>query len=138
MLGGASSRNARTATLGNRMQAIQNIAQVIIGLGILNVWILRFNKATAYRGGQATNLREEFAAYGLPAWMLWAVGILKVAAALALLVGIFVPVLVTPAAGAMAFLMVGAIVMHLKVKDAPRKSLPAAIVLVLSLVLVFT
>ena len=58
--------------------------------------------------------------------------------ALALLAGIFLPDLVKPAASVMAVLMAGAIVMHLKVKDPARKSLPAAIMLTLSLVLVFT
>jgi len=120
------------------MQPLQIICQLIIGLGILNVWFLRSGKATSYRGGHATNLKEEFAAYGLPVWMFWLVGVLKVGAALALLVGIAFPVLVQPGAVVMTGLMLGAIVMHLKVKDAPRKSLPAAILLVLSLVLIFT
>jgi uncharacterized membrane protein YphA (DoxX/SURF4 family) len=114
------------------------ICQLIIGLGILNVWFLRSGKKTAYRGGDSTSLKQEFAAYGLPGWMFWLVGILKVGAAVALLVGIALPVLVQPAAGVMAFLMVGAIVMHLKVKDAPLKTLPAVIMLALSLVLVLT
>lgn len=112
--------------------------QIIVGLGILNVWFLRAGKATAYRGGSAKSLNEEFAAYGLPEWALYAVGIPKVGAAIALLVGVFVPALVDPAALIMAILMAGAVVMHLKVKDPPTKSLPAACVLVLSsIILVF-
>ncbi len=99
---------------------------------------MRSGKKTSYRGGDAASLKEEFGAYGLPGWMFWVVGILKVGAALALLAGIFVPELVQPAAIVMAGLMIGAIVMHVKVKDAPGKSLPAAIMLVLSLVLIFT
>jgi uncharacterized membrane protein YphA (DoxX/SURF4 family) len=120
------------------MTILHIICQLIIGLGILNVWFLRPGRKTAYRGGDAASLKEEFAAYGLPAWMFWLVGVLKVGAALALLVGIAFPMLVQPVASLMAFLMLGAIVMHLKVKDAPRKSLPAAIMLALSVVLIFT
>lgn len=48
------------------MEYIRSIAQLIIALGILNVWLLRFNKATVYRGGGAKNMKQEFAAYGLP------------------------------------------------------------------------
>ena len=120
------------------MSTLHQICQVIIGLGILNVWFLRFNRSTSYRGGDARNLREEFAAYGLPSWAVWVVGILKVGAAVALLIGIFVPQLVTPAAILMAALMFGAVLMHVKVKDPFVKFLPAATLLVLSLVLIFT
>jgi len=112
--------------------------QLLIGLSILNLWVLRSSKKTAYRGGASSSLKEEFTAYGLPVWMFFIVGILKVGAALALLVGICVPELVKPAAMVIAGLMTGAFVMHLKVKDSPKKSLPATIVLALSLVLIFT
>jgi len=74
----------------------------------------------------------------LPGGVFLIVGFLKVGAALALLTGIFVPELVRPAAMIMAGLMVGALTMHVKVKDPPKKSLPAAIMLALSLVLIFT
>ncbi len=53
------------------MEYIRSIAQLIIALGILNVWLLRFNKATSYRGGAAKNMTEEFATYGLPVWFMW-------------------------------------------------------------------
>lgn len=120
------------------MNIFHIVLQLVIGLGILNVWFLRSNRSTSYRGGDATNLKEEFAAYGLPGWMFVVVGILKVGSALALLAGIFLPELVKPASIVMAVLMTGAIIMHAKVKDAPRKSLPAGILLVLSLTLIFT
>lgn len=109
--------------------------QIIVALGLLNVWLLRFNKATAYRGGQATTMREEFAAYGLPVWFCYLVGFLKVGSALALLAGIFLPELVFPAAALIAVLMAGALAMHVKVKDPVIKSLPALLVLVMCLVI---
>lgn len=117
---------------------VHQICQVIIGLGILNVWILRFGKATKYRGGDSRNLKEEFAAYGLPGWMVWVIGSLKVGAALALLLGLLVPQVVEPAAMLMTGLMVGAVVMHVKVQDPPLKFLPALVLLALSLFLVLT
>ncbi|TQE96891.1 MAG: DoxX family protein, partial [Spiribacter salinus] len=106
-------------------------------LGILNVWLLRFNKSTPYRGRQASNLKEEFAAYGLPAGSVYVVGVLKVSAAIALLIGIAFPVLVLPAASVMAVLMLGAVGMHFKVKDAPHKFVPASSVLLLCLIVIF-
>ena len=41
------------------MEWIVVLIQIIIALGILNVWILRFGKATAWRGGDAQNMRQE-------------------------------------------------------------------------------
>lgn len=115
------------------MEAVQIICQVVIGLGIINVWFLRRGKDTPYRGGGARNLAEEFAAYGLPPIALWAVGTVKVAAAIALLVGVFVPSVVQPAAIVVALLMLGAVAMHAKVKDPVQRCLPAAAMLFLSL-----
>lgn len=118
------------------METLVQICQIIVGCGLLNVWLLRFNKATAYRGSSATNMREEFAAYGLPVWSCYAVGLLKVASAFALLVGLFQPVLVLPAAVVVAALMLGAVAMHLKVRDPFKKTVPALTVLLLSLVII--
>lgn len=103
--------------------------KLIVGLGILNVWLLRTNKATPYRGRDAKNLREEFAVYGLPFWFMCVIGILKVSLALALLLSIWIPELTRPAAAGMGALMLGAFVMHLKVKDPLSKALPAIAVL---------
>lgn len=111
------------------------ILQIIVALGLLNVWLLRFNKATAYRGGGAGSMREEFATYGLPAWSCYLVGFLKVASALALLAGFFLPGLVFPAAAVVAVLMAGALAMHFKVKDPAMKSVPALTLLSMCLVL---
>lgn len=111
------------------MQNIPHILQVIVALGILNVWVLRYGKATPYRGGNAKTLREEFASYGLPFPVMCLVGGIKVGLAVALLVGIWVPVLVQPAAIGLAVLMLGALAMHMKVKDPLVKSAPALSVL---------
>ncbi len=115
------------------MNVIRIVAQIIVALGILNVWVLRYSKSTDYRGASAGNMRQEFAAYGLPFWAMCVIGGLKITLAVLLIVGIWLPSLVAPAAIAMAVLMTGAIGMHLKVGDSPRKSLPAACMLVLSI-----
>jgi hypothetical protein len=115
------------------MDSIQLIAQWIIGLGILNVWLVRPRMATAYRGGGAQNMQEEFAVYGLPGWFMYAIGVVKVGLALALMAGTWFPVVVQPAALAMAVLMAGAVGMHVKVKDCFKKTAPSLAMLALSL-----
>ena len=115
------------------MGSIKIAIQIVIALGILNVWILRFGKPTAWRGGAATNMREEFAAYGLPTWFMGLIGSLKVLLAALLVAGIWFPTLTRPAAAGMAVLMLGAIGMHIKVGDPLRKSLPAFCMFCLSL-----
>ncbi len=114
------------------MDIISILLQVIIGFGILNVWLLRFGKQSPYRGGSASNMKEEFAAYGLPEPVMYIVGFLKVLFAVLLLVGIWLPGVVLPSAIGMALLMLGAVAMHLKVGDPAKKFLPAGTLLVLS------
>ena len=105
------------------------ILQVIAGLGLINVWLVRPRSATAFRGGSSQTLREEFAAYGLPDWCFYAVGAAKIVSAVMLIVGIWVPRLVLPATLVVAVLMVGALAMHVKVKDPLTKSVPALLML---------
>lgn len=111
---------------------VSTILQVLLGLGLLNVWLVRAKSPTAYRGGQARSLRQEFDAYGLPEWFFYLVGLLKIGSALLLLAGIWFPALVLPAGSVVVALMLGALAMHVKVKDPLIKSLPAFVMLVLS------
>lgn len=111
------------------MELLGNIIQAVVALGIINVWVLRARKPTLYRGGDASNLRQEFKVYGLPEPVLHLVGFLKISAAITLVVGIWVDFLVVPAASVLGLLMVGAIAMHGKVKDPLLRWLPAATVL---------
>lgn len=112
------------------------VLQLLVGLGLLNVWVVRSVKRTAYRGGAAQTLREEFAAYHLPPAAFYVVGALKVVAGVVLLAGLWWPLPVRAAAGVVAALMVGAIVMHVKIKDPVTKSVPAVIMLAMCAVLV--
>jgi len=81
-------------------------------------------------------MKEEFAAYGLSTSVMYAVGALKVLSATLLAASIWIPILTLPAAIVMALLMLGAIGMHLKIKDPMKRSFPAFSFLVLSLVLI--
>ncbi len=107
-------------------------SQVVVALGLLNVWLLRAGKPTEWRGGDAQNMREEFAVYGLPPWFMRVIGTLKIMLALLLLVGLAVPVLTKPAAIGVAVLMLGAVAMHFKVGDPVKRALPASSLLALS------
>ena len=107
--------------------------QIVVALGLLNVWLIRSNKKTAYRGSNAITLKEEFEAYGLSLQFYYLVGFLKISSALFLLLGLWIPSLVFPSAVLVVFLMVGAIYMHLKVRDPFVKLLPAFLMLLLSI-----
>lgn len=109
--------------------------KLIVGLSILNVWLVRSKKSTAWRGGDANNIVEEFKNYGLPVWFMWTVGTAKVGLALLLLASIYYPQVEAIAAYGIAFLMLGAVSMHIKIGDPLKKSLPAFTFLVLSLVI---
>jgi hypothetical protein len=113
------------------MNNFRILLQLIVALGILNVWFLRASKETPFRGGVAKTLRQEFAAYGLPFWFMCLTGALKVGLAFALLAAIWMPRVAQPAAIGLGLLMLGALVMHLKVKDRLKKSVPALTVLAL-------
>jgi uncharacterized membrane protein YphA (DoxX/SURF4 family) len=112
------------------------IIQLIVAFGLLNVWLVRSKKETAYRGGNAKNIIEEFRAYGLPVWFCYLIGFLKVSAAIVLIIGIWVPDLALPAAALLLVLMLGAVSMHIKVKDPVKKAFPAVIMVLLNLYLV--
>jgi hypothetical protein len=112
------------------MHSLVLVLQLIVALGLLNVWLIRAGNGTPYRGGDATSLKEEFAVYGLPDWMRIVVGSLKVGAAVALVAGVWITQLVLPAAVVVSVLMVGAISMHFKVHDPVKRFVPAVVVLV--------
>jgi uncharacterized membrane protein YphA (DoxX/SURF4 family) len=111
--------------------------QLIVGLSILNVWLVQNQKATRWRGGDATTLKEEFQAYGLPDWALYLVGAIKVTLAVLLIAGIWYPVLRQPAALGLAAMLFGSIAMHLKIGDPLIKSFPAALFVTMCLVIAY-
>lgn len=114
------------------MKYLKQILMIVVSFVVINVWLFRFNKATIYRGGEASNMIEEFAVYGLSETIVYVVGALKVLAALGLLAGLIYKKAILPSAALMAALMIGAIVMHLKVGDEAIKFLPAGLMFVLS------
>ena len=115
------------------------ILQLLIAIGLINVWLFRFNKATEYRGGDATNMKEEFIAYGLPVWLMYFVGAMKISIALMLIISFWVEELLLYNLVALAGLMIAAVFMHVKVKDPIKKSYPAlSILFMIALIMYFT
>ena len=117
------------------MEIISPIIQIILALGILNVWFIRAGRASKYRGRAAANLKDEFTSYGLSSAVFFVVGALKSAIAVTLLMGLFIPALVRPSAAVLALIMIVAIGMHAKVKDPGIRYLPASLMLLMSILL---
>lgn len=118
-------------------EIIEIVIKLVVGLSILNVWLINRDKNSQWRGGNATNMEEEFKAYGLSKNMMIIVGTLKCLFAVLLLLSLYLFKLELYAALGIAVLMAGAILMHLKINDPLKKSLPAAIFLVLSLIIIW-
>jgi len=118
------------------MENIKLLIQLIIALGIFNVWIINFGKKSKYRGGNASNMSEEFKTYGFQNWFMKLIGFLKLSMAILLVFGIWYTNLVEIAAFGIGTLMVGAIFSHLKIDDPFIKSIPALLMLILCSILI--
>ncbi len=109
--------------------------KIIVGLSILNVWLIQYNKPTKWRGGNATTIVEEFEVYGLSKTFCYIIGFLKVALALLLLASIFYVELTAYASSGLGLLLFGSIIMHIKVKDPLYKSFPAFLFLIMTILI---
>lgn len=98
------------------------VAQVIVALSVLYVWIVRL-----------PNVEKEFHEYGIPDLVRNTVGASKVALATLLLAGIWYPAPVLVSALIMAFLMLCAQYFHFKAKHPWQKYMPSLALLLLSL-----
>ena len=116
------------------MDFLYTLSKLVIVFGIFNVWLLRFKKETPYRGASSKSLKDEFMAYGYQTWFFYMIGVLKLSFASLILLGFwFTHVFVQMGSLGMVFLMIGAVFSHIKVKDIPKKYMPASIMLALSL-----
>jgi len=112
------------------------VFQIIIALSVLRVWTMNFNKPSRWRGGGSKNMKEEFIAYGLPSWIMYLVGSLKVAFSIGLIAGLWIPEVVVFSASGIAIMTFFAIIMHAKIKDPLSKSIPAITFLALSVLII--
>ena len=53
------------------MKYLKELLMLVVSLLVLNVWLFRLNQETIYRGGDALNMIEEFAVYGLSETMFY-------------------------------------------------------------------
>tara|TARA_B100000073_G_C23472601_1_gene468127 strand:+ start:172 stop:540 length:369 start_codon:yes stop_codon:yes gene_type:complete len=118
------------------MKTLVIILNLVVAITLLNVWLIRYNKPTMYRGGDAKSMAEEFYTYGLPKWFMYFVGSMKIIIAILLIVGVWITSLNIYCYISLSILMLGAIIMHLMVKDEIIKSAPALSILTLLLILI--
>jgi tellurite resistance protein TehA-like permease len=104
------------------MTQYSNIAQIIVALSIIIVWVFRF-----------FNVEREFKQYNLSDLTRSMVGTTKIALSTLLVAGIWYPDLVLIPALLMASLMVAAQYFHFKVGNPWHKHLPSLMLLVLCL-----
>ena len=107
------------------------LLNLVIAFSIFNVWIIRYNQETKWRGKDSKSLKEEFQVYGLPIWFMYIIGLLKLSLSILLIIGMWFPKIGFYASLTMIVLMIGALLMHLKVNDPLKKSLPALTIIVL-------
>ena len=119
------------------MKLLSKILSLIVGLTVINVWLFRSNRSTSYRGGDASNLLEEFQVYGLDDYFL-IIGIVKVSLAIMLLLSLYYKKLSFFASSGIAVMMLVAVFMHINVGDELIKSMPASVMLTSCLVIAYS
>ena len=119
------------------MKILKYLLMSTISLIVLNVWFFRFNTFTIFRGGNATNMIEEFAVYGFSETVVYIIGGLKILAAFGLLFGFFFEKTILPSVSLMGTLMLGAIIMHFKINHEAIKFLPAGLLFISSLTVLY-
>ena len=116
---------------------ISKVLSVIVGLTVINVWLFRSGKSTSYRGGDASNLMEEFEVYGLGDYFM-TIGIIKVSLAVLLLLSIYFNKLKLISSLGIGIMMVVAVYMHFSVGDELIKSMPASVMLLSCLIIAYS
>ena len=119
------------------MSQISKILSAVVSFTIINVWLFRSNKSTLYRGGNASNLFEEFEVYGLSDYFL-IIGIIKVSLAVLLLVGVFYKKLTLFSASGIAIMMFEAAYFHFSVGDELITALPSSAMLLSCIIIIYS
>lgn len=104
------------------MNTFAVVAQIIVAVSILYVWIFRFD-----------NIVNEFTQYNLGALTRSIVGAVKIALSTLLVAGIWYPSLVLIPALLLAFFMVAAQYFHFKAGNPWQKHMPSLLLLLLCL-----
>ena len=111
--------------------------KIIVGVSIINVWLIQPNKPSRWRGGDAKTIIEEFNVYGLSKIFYKVVFVVKVGLAILLLISIKYDFLTLYSSIGLALLLGGSILMHVKIKDPLFKSFPAFLFMVMNLTILY-
>ena len=111
--------------------------KIIVGVSIINVWLIQPNNPSRWRGGDAKTIIEEFNVYGLSKTFYKVVFVVKVGLAILLLLSIKYDFLTLYSSLGLAALLLGSIVMHFKVKDPLMKSFPAILFMIMNLTIAY-
>ena len=111
--------------------------KIIVGISIINVWLIQPNKPSKWRGGDATTITEEFNVYGLSNTFYKIIFVIKVGLAILLLISIKYDFLTLYSSIGLAILLGGSILMHVKIKDPLFKSFPALLFMVMNLAIIY-
>lgn len=119
------------------MKAILKILLIVVSVTVITAWTYNINLDTTFRGGDATNMIEEFEAYGLNQTTMVVVGIFKVSCAIMLLFGLKYRKLILPAAGVMALFMIAAVYFHFSISDPIIPTAPSLLMLASCLSIIY-
>ena len=119
------------------MKNFLNLLIIIVGITVLSAWTFRLEMDTIYRGADASNMIEEFQAYGLNKTTMIVVGIFKVLCAIFLLLGLKFKKFITPTAFIMATFMLAAIYFHLSISDPLIPTAPSAMMFLSCLTIIY-
>jgi|TARA_A100001011_G_C14194139_1_gene792691 uncharacterized membrane protein YphA (DoxX/SURF4 family) len=119
------------------LKAILKILIIIVSVTVITAWTYNINLDTTFRGGDATNMIEEFEAYGLNQTTMVVVGIFKVSCAIMLLFGLKYRKLILPAAAVMALFMIAAVYFHLSISDPIIPTAPSLLMLASCLSIIY-
>ena len=120
------------------LRILYTLTSFFVAILVSNVWLFRFNKETPYRGGDAINMIEEFAEYGLNTNIMYLVGFLKIVASIGLIIGLLKTKISVYSSLLMSILMIGAIYFHFKISDPAIKYFPSVLMLLCSIFIYFS
>jgi hypothetical protein len=109
------------------METIIKVAQLVVGISVLFVWVFRFD-----------NVVKEFKQFGLSDLMRSIVGASKIALATLLIAGIWYPSFVQIPSILMGIFMISAQYFHFRANNPFIKRIPSAIFLILCAFIAYT
>ena len=119
------------------MKLFLKLLILAVAATVLSAWTFRLEMDSIYRGADASNMIEEFQAYGLNQTTMIVVGIFKVMCALFLLLGLKYEKLITPAAFVMGTFMLAAIYFHLSISDPIIPTVPSTMMFLSCIAIIY-